>query len=160
MRAPIIPLIIILLSISCDTLSQEKSLTFTGSTPCGQGKMLLPAVPVDAPCEFMKWHLTLFFTTGNLPSTYTLSCQYGMTKAGTTDFLNKQKVEMSGSWRISHGIKSNENAIVYQLGTDGSTKVSFVKFSNDILHLLDNERQLMIGNPGWSFTLNRVIEKR
>jgi hypothetical protein len=34
--------------------------------------------------------------------------------------------------------------------------INFVKLDDNLVHLLDPEGKLMIGNAAWSYTLNRV----
>ncbi|GAC1426432.1 MAG: hypothetical protein NVS1B13_15750 [Flavisolibacter sp.] len=59
---------------------------------------------------------------------------------------------------ITKATSSNGNAIVYRL-TDDITKktISFLKLSDDLVHLLDQGDQLMIGTGAWSYTLSRKL---
>jgi hypothetical protein len=110
-------------------------------------------------CEFAKWHLTLYRNVSGEPANYQLSCEYGMTLPNTTSVGNqKQILNLQGNWSIKKGTKTNADAVVYQLET-GKQSISFLQLSDDLLHLLDNEGKLMIGTPGWSFTLNKVNAK-
>ena len=57
---------------------------------------------------------------------------------------------------IVKGTAANPNAVAYQLHDDKTNNtISFVKLSNDLLHLLDKDKRLMIGNAAWSYTLSR-----
>lgn len=60
-------------------------------------------------------------------------------------------MKKEGSWRMGKGIKSNPEAVVYEL----NGAVSLFKVDPDILHVLNRDRSLMIGTGGWSYTLNR-----
>jgi hypothetical protein len=51
----------------------------------------------------------------------------------------------------------NPKAEIYQLyGEDSQVAVSFVKLSEDLLHVLNKDGTLMAGNAAWSYTLNRT----
>jgi hypothetical protein len=64
---------------------------------------------------------------------------------------------MKGGWDIVKGTKTDPNADVYQLySEDSQVAVSFVKMSDDLLHVLDRDKTLMVGNAAWSYTLNRT----
>ena len=79
-----------------------------------------------------------------------------MTQPNTTGFNKGSDVELKGNWSIIKGTASEPGAIIYQLNINKSSQpLYFLKLHNDLLHLLDNEKKLMIGNPGWSYTLNR-----
>ncbi|MDB4919021.1 MAG: hypothetical protein JWQ54_1004 [Mucilaginibacter sp.] len=68
-----------------------------------------------------------------------------------------KKAEAEGRWIITKGTKANRNAVVYQLNPGkGKSAIFFVKMDDNILHLLYSDKSLMIGNSGWSYTLNRI----
>ena len=62
-----------------------------------------------------------------------------------------------GKWTILKGSKTDLNALVYQLDPDSPGGfLSFLKGDDNILFVLDRERNLMVGNIYFSYTLNRV----
>jgi hypothetical protein len=64
---------------------------------------------------------------------------------------------MEGKWEIVKGTKTDPDTEVYQLlSEDSQVAVSFVKMSDDILHVLNKDHNLMLGNAAWSYTLNRT----
>jgi hypothetical protein len=129
---------------------------FIASTPCNKDVKPLAVIPADADCEFMKWKLVLFQDAAGSPTTFQLNCTYGMTQPNTTGFKDGSPVELKGNWSIIKGDAAEPGAIMYQLNFDKPAQpLYFLKLNNDLLHLLDNDKKLMIGNPGWSFTLNR-----
>lgn len=135
---------------------------FVATTPCSQGTRPVPAIPVGADCEFIKWSLTLYQDeSGKTPATYQLHCGYGLPKQGTTGFTGGGKeIEMEGKWSISKGTHSNPDAIVYRLEDDKTGKaVLLLRLNDDLLHLLDSDRRLMIGNGAWSYSLSRTGNK-
>ena len=67
------------------------------------------------------------------------------------------KSEAEGRWAIVRGTKTNPDAIVYQLNPDKpGMELSFLKLSDNLLHIVDQNEKLMIGNEFFSYTLNRV----
>jgi hypothetical protein len=132
---------------------------FVASTPCSEGTRPLPRIPVKADCEFIIWNLTLYQDPKtSTPTTYKLNYTYGLSQPSTPGFIGGgTKVEMEGKWTIVKGAGSNAGAIVYQLDTDRpNTSISFLKLNENLLHLLDSDKRLMIGNAGFSYTLNKL----
>src|SRR6266542_1346037 len=86
---------------------------------------------------------------------------YGLPKQRTKGFIGGgKKVEMEGKWTIIKGLATNPNAIVYRLNDNKTNKtISFLKLNDKLLHLLDGDQHLMIGNAASSYTLNRIGEK-
>jgi len=136
---------------SCSQESKELG-TYVGATPCIQGAQPLQGIPKDSDCEFIKWELTLYVNERNEPVKYKLGYTYGISQPNTQGFKDGKKIEIQGEWKMAKGSKTNPAATIYQLDYG----VSLVKLSDGILHLLDNEKRLMVGTPGYSFTLNKI----
>lgn len=132
---------------------------FEGTTPCSRLTRPLPQIPEDTDCEQMLWRLVLYQDpdTEN-PTTYGLNSAYGLPKQGTPDLVRGgTPIVMVGKWDIAKGTQTNPDAVVYRLDPDDPQKaVSFLKISDDILHILDRDRALMVGNGAWAYTLNRM----
>lgn len=142
------------------TQPAPRATIFVASTPCSKDLKPLPGMSATTNCEFAKWHLTLNRNTSGEPSSYKLVCEYGMTLPNTTNVGEQRKtLNLEGKWTIRKGTKTNTDATVYQLETDNNQQISFLQLNGELLHLLDNEDKLMIGTPGWSFTLNKVNNK-
>jgi hypothetical protein len=136
--------------------------TFVASTPCSEGTRPLPGMAANASCDFIKWNLTLYQDESKqAPTTYKLHYSYGLSKAGTTGFIDGgTSAYMEGTWTIDKGTPANPNATVYQLIDSKTNKtISFIKLTDNLLHLLDGDKQLMIGSAAWSYTLNRTNNK-
>jgi len=107
----------------------------------------------------MIWKIFLYQdATTESPTTYTLESTYGPSQANSLGPAGGgTPIEMKGKWSIVKGTKSDPDADVYQLHSEDSrVAVSFVKMSNDILHILNRDKTLMLGNAAWSYTLNRT----
>jgi hypothetical protein len=135
---------------------------FVASTPCSQGTRPLPGISESADCEFIKWKLTLYQEESTKsPATFKIHATYGLPKQGTKEFIDGgKKVELEGTWTTIKGMGPNSNAILYQLHDKKSGRtISLLRLSDHLLHLLDSDQQLMVGNAAWSYTLNRIDNK-
>ena len=139
--------------------SKKEFAKFIAATPCLKGSQPLPGIPSDSDCEFTKCELILYVNDRNEPANYKFEYTYGISQPGTQGFKDGKKVSSEGKWKISKGSKTNSSAVIYQLDPDKPDRsISFIKLSEGILHLLDNEKRLMIGTAGFSFTFNRVTK--
>ena len=132
---------------------------FVATSPCDAASRSLLKVPPTAGCELIKWHLTLSQDpASHAPTTYKLTYTYGLPLQGTTGLIQGgTKVEREGRWAIVRGAKTSPSATVYQLDPDRpSESVSFLKVDHNLIHLLDRDGRLVVGNAGWSYTLNMV----
>jgi hypothetical protein len=132
---------------------------FAASTPCSEGTRPLPAIPANAACEFIHWNLTLYQNPKTfIPTSFKLTYVFGLAQQGTPGFINGgTREEMQGKWSNVKGTASNPDAIVYRLTDDKTGKtISFLKLNDNLLHLLDTDRRLMIGSAAFSYTLNRI----
>lgn len=132
---------------------------FVATSPCDVVSRSLLRVPPAAGCELIKWQLTLDQdATTHAPTTYRLTYTYGLPQQGTTGLIQGgTKVEREGRWAIVRGAKAGPSATVYQLDQDKpSESVSFLQVDHNLIHLLDRDGKLVVGNAGWSYTLNRA----
>lgn len=126
---------------------------FVGSSPCDEGIKRVLQIPLDAPCELIEWRLAFFQQPATrAPAGYELRFKYGPAVPNQPGLsATAQMLERKGSWKTRTGILGNPAAVVYEL--DGTA--SLFKVSEDILHVLNGDRSLMVGTSGWSYTLNR-----
>jgi hypothetical protein len=132
---------------------------FVATSPCDAGSKSLFRIPETAACEMIKWRLTLYQDSSALtPTTYQLEYVYGLSQPNTNGIAQGgAKVARTGKWAIVRGAKTNPDAMVYQLDPDKpQASVSFQVVDQNLLHLLDRDEKLMIGNDGWSYTFNRT----
>jgi hypothetical protein len=122
--------------------------SFEATTPCDEVSRSLLHIPSTDKCAMMKWTLTLL-----TPTTYELIYTYGMDKAGTRGFSERAITKkQSGKWTKS----KYKNTEIYTLTADNCPSLSFLKLNENVLHLLDANKNLMVGNGAWSYTLNRI----
>ncbi len=127
---------------------------FAGSSPAGEAIRPILQIPQDANAELIEWNLTLYQDRKTKsPTTYRLHCDYGPAVANLPGLGKKRTTVLrEGSWTIGKGIKSNPEAVVYEL----KGAVSLFRIAPDVLHVLNRDQTLMIGTSGWSYTLNRM----
>jgi hypothetical protein len=138
------------------TVAKEE---FVGSIPCDDlSQTFVGGIATNVPCHCITWRLTLFTNlNAGARAKFTLNAKYGL--QGKTDPNQLEEgptVEVQGEWEILHGTKTQPNAVVYRLyGDERKESVSLVKVGGNILHFLNEDKTLRVGNAGWSYTLNR-----
>ena len=158
----VIACVTISLCLACASsgLSQTRTVAkeeFVGSIPADDlSRAFVGGLATNVPCHCITWRLTLS-TNLNAPAKFTLSATYGL--QGKTDPNQLEEgptVEVQGTWEIVRGTKAKPNAVVYRLYPEGRKEsVSLVRVGENILHFLNEDKTLRVGNPGWSYTLNR-----
>jgi len=121
---------------------------YEGRSPCQEISRLLN-VPKRDECIKIKWQLILYRDPATHdPTTFAL---------GGLVWRNPPK---TGKWSIVKGTKGDPDAEVYQLDTDDQNGfLSFLKVDDNILFFLDKNRELLVGNEHFSYTLNRATMK-
>jgi hypothetical protein len=147
-----------LVSVACGgerTTTREPSVfgEFVGTSPCTESIGPVFQIPTDANVA-IRWNLTLRQDpTSQVPTEYELRCDYQSAAAGTPKSdIRKYTIKRKGTWTIGKGTKWNQDAVVYEL----NGAVALFQLNRDILHVLNPDRSLMVGNSGWSYTLNRA----
>lgn len=153
-----------LLAITPCTPSPESNTTlgvFVGTSLCSDSARPLLGIPAGAQCDRTKWDLTLYVDARNQsPTTYRLSSEYGYHVDNRTLVMKGSNVS-EGKWSIAKGVNGDPDAIVYQLNPgDREKTISFQKIDSNIIHLLERNRTLSIGNSGQSFTLSATNPQR
>ena len=118
---------------------------FDGKSPCQEIARELD-IPVNAGCFKLKWRLFLYHDPGTLtPTTYKIEGTF------YRDAIRE------GRWAIVKGTKTDLDAVVYQLDPEKPNESQFfLKVDDNILFFLDKDRNFMVGNAEFSYTLNRV----
>ena len=129
-----------LLLIACCSSGKEKA--FTGSTPGGIVIRKFLGIPTSDSIDFMRWKLII------RDHDYNLQCNYGIGKNNSNGFINGgKKIELTGT------LKKEKNYYRFQ---NGDKTLLAAELNPDLLHLLDENNMLLIGNGGWSYTLNSM----
>ena len=129
---------------------------YEGTTPCTDAVKKILNIPADKKCDMMRWRLSIYKDSKkSIPSDFDLFYTYGIGKQGTKGFTEDAiTVELKGKLTIYKiGIST-----VYNLYDDSSKiTLSFLQPDQNLLHLLNENKQLMIGTGAWSYTINRTI---
>ncbi|HEX5151486.1 MAG TPA: hypothetical protein VFW07_08550 [Parafilimonas sp.] len=114
--------------------------TYTGSTPAGVVVRTFLGISLKDSIDFIRWLITLD------NSSYMLDCNYGISKPNTNGFIDGgKKIKLSGNVRKKE---------YYYLLQNGNKVLKIASINNNLLHFLDANNNLAIGNSGWSYTLN------
>jgi hypothetical protein len=152
-----LPLLLITGWVRPGLISPEPEI-FIAATPCDAIPRHLLAIPANLDCEMIKWRLTLRRDPRNLGrDDFKLQYTYGMTKPGTQGFMNDGfSKEISGKWVISKNTGRTPGRQVFTLKPVSSqTSIALLQMNDRLLHLLDIQGNLMIGNAGFSYTFNK-----
>jgi len=133
----IVAIFFFLLITSC---SNGKEQAFTGSTPGGSIVTQFLGIPIADSIDFIRWKLVI------RDHDYNLQCNYGIGKNNSNGFINGGKIiELKGTF------KKDKN--YYQI-QNGDKTLFVAELNPNLLHLSDQNKTLLIGNGGWSYTLN------
>lgn len=138
------------LNSSC-TLASDRNdkIIFVGCTPGDDLIKSQLGIKNETVIDFIKWDLTFSNLNSN---TFMLNIVYGESQPNTLGFKNGgQKKSYQGEYQIS---KNNGNEIYQLKSNEFQTEIALIKLNANILHILTPKKQLMIGNGGWSYTLN------
>lgn len=137
--------ICILLNASCVKASTSSTeISFIASAPGDDEIKSAFRIPVEKKVDFIRWNLIL-----NQDGKFNLHISYGESQPNTNGFKG-------GGERLSFSGKFIVKDNIYELKSENfSTPISLIKLNENLLHLLTSDRKLMIGNGGWSYTLNK-----
>lgn len=129
----------LLLIVSC---GHGKEKAYTASTPAANVIKSFLGIPLADSIDFIRWKLII------RDNDYELHCNYGIGKNNTNGFINGgQKIELKGA------LKKDKN--YYRL-QNGDKILHIAELNTDLLHLMDDNKSLLVGNGGWSYTLNSL----
>ena len=153
-------LIAVLIGLTCSPAARSESAVFgifEGTSPCDAVSRKPLQIPTTVNCEMIKWSLILFQNRDSIdPTTYELNFSYGLSQSNTNGLINGgTKVARRGRWTTAHGTTTAPNAVTFELDKGSAGAMSFLKLDHNVLHLLDSDRNLAVGNAGWSYTLSR-----
>src|SRR5687767_2188737 len=140
----IIPLFLsTLIIVSCASGKENKKENiYTGSTPADAIVRSFLGIPLTDSIDFIRWKLIL------QDNRYQLQCNYGISKPNTDGFINGgKKIELNDV------LKKEKNNYVLQ---NAGKTLKLAELNADLLHLLDADNNLLVGNSGWSYTFNNI----
>jgi hypothetical protein len=130
----------IALFISC---ANSKETNYTASTPAGSVVRTFLGISLADSIDFIRWKLSL------TDLRYTVECTYGIGKPNTNGFYDPKTVKLSAT------VKRDNATNTYTL-QNGNTTLKLAELNANLLHVLNNDNSLAIGNGGWSYALNNI----
>jgi len=122
--------------------SYGKEVTYTGSTPAAAVVRKFLDIPLEDSVDFIRWKINI---SGQH---YTLQCSYGLGQPNTNGFINGgSKITVNGSLQKEHN---------FFLLSNGHKKLKLAVLNENLLHILNPDDSFLIGNGGWSYTLNNI----
>lgn len=149
MKSHIIVLLVVSMAVSGSLSIDKSAFKLVGSTPGDTAIKTMLGIKPDAVIDFIRWDLLI-----NKDETFRLSIQYGENQPNTLGFKKGGTAQIiEGKYQVS----ATENwEQVYTLQRkDGTAILNLVAISTNLFHMLDDQSQLLVGNAGWSYTLNR-----
>jgi hypothetical protein len=155
------PIVLVLLINSSYTgWSQKQPVElnyFAGSTPCDSFIKTRLKIPETKPCDFIKWSLVIN-TQNDKPGTFQLTALYGESKSNTNGFIGGGTLaEATGSFVVTQGTPNGTQANAYLLQSNSfDVAIELVRMDENIFHFADGNKNLLVGNGGYSYVLNRT----
>jgi hypothetical protein len=120
----------------------SQKINYTASTPAGETVRDFLGISRSDSIDFIRWYVTI---TDH--KEFNLSCSYGIGKPNTNGFIDEKKITLKGAVDFKDR--------VFTLNCSDK-KLSMLVLNDNILHLLNEDGSLMVGNGGWSYTLNAM----
>jgi hypothetical protein len=122
-------------------ISSANVQTYVGSTPAHDVIRDFLQISLTDSIDFIRWRLEMD------ADMYKLQCRYGLAKPGTPGFSNEQSVAFEG--------QLSKSGNFYFLKHKGKS-ISILEVNANVLHFLDHNNRLLIGNGGYSYALNNT----
>ena len=132
-----------LLSIICFvSCANSKETNYTASTPAAPLVKEFLGIPLTDSIDFIRWKLSL----NDLK--FTLECNYGIGQPNTNGFYNGgKKVVLSGP------VQRDKNNYILK---NGDQILKLVELNANLLHIVNNDNNLLVGTAGWSYAINNI----
>jgi hypothetical protein len=134
------------------------AIIFLASTPGDAHIKSLFTIPADRNLDFIKWNLTLNPVASENRGAFSLELMFGEIQPNTQGFKGGgDKLSFTGQYMISASADPTFKGEEYHLKSNQlPTEVLLLKINDNLLHVMETQSELMCGNAGWSYTLNRV----
>lgn len=144
-------LLCLLCTSTCSHTIVPSELILAGSTPGDEIIKSMLSLPSDNEIDFIRWNIKL-----DKNNSFVLSISYGKSQPNTLGFIGGgEKRKIIGTYSISKNENSNFKEIYHLRNDNQKIQISIVKLNNNLFHILTPQNRLMVGNGGWSYTLNR-----
>jgi len=128
----------------CNSATAKEAI-YTGSTLAHRDVRVFLGISLTDSIDFIRWKLTLN------DSRYSLNCQYGISKGGTPGFIDAKKAAFSGTL-----VKQAYYYVLQQ----GNKSFYLLHINDNLLHLLDKNKNFLIGDGSYSYALNSTTPSK
>lgn len=130
-----------------NTAALSPKIVLVGSTPGDSIIKSMLSISPDKQVDFIRWDLTLDQTA------YVLNIVFGEGQPNTRGFKGGgETISIRGKYTVSKKPRGE----IYELRIEKTpTPISLVRLNENLFHLLTPDNKPMVGNGGWSYTLNR-----
>jgi hypothetical protein len=130
-----------LLLLLFTTCVKGEQISYIGSTPANSAvvREFLGISHSDS-IDFIRWKIVC------QDDKFSLKCNYGIGKPNTNGFMQ------GGKWVELSGMLTKQNHYYF---LESKNKIlGLLEVNSSLLHLLNADNTLLVGNGGWSYTLN------
>lgn len=149
------------LIITCFDSGEAKSnesstgIILVASTPCDEEIKSILEISADTKIDFIRWELSLS-NNDSENHTFLLNINYGESQPNTLGFIKGgEKMSIHGSYSSSNGTANAKSYVYHLKSSQLNGELLIAKLNSNLWHLLTSRGDLMKGNGGWSYTLNR-----
>ncbi|HLO82285.1 MAG TPA: hypothetical protein VK166_15080 [Chitinophagaceae bacterium] len=125
--------------------SSDLSSVYIASTPGDDPIKMILSIPAESKVDFMRWNLVL-----SSSGEFSLKLSYGESKPNTLGFKEANERHYEGKYFVS----KNHLDIYHLKGKGINGELMLARINENLFHILTSDQQLMVGNGGWSYTLN------
>ena len=119
-----------------------KEQTYIGSTPANSVVKDFLGIRISDSIDFIRWTIVID------QDSYQLHCNFGLSEPNTTGFKKGgSKLQLSG--------RCSKVGNYYHL-RNGPKLLKLMEVNTDLVHFANADNSLLVGNGGWSFTLNSI----
>jgi hypothetical protein len=122
---------------------------FFGTSPCAEFVKSKLQIPSGENCDRIKWRFSLHDS-----GKHELTREWGFHVDNRT-YLPKGTASFTGTWKIAKGRTGDPKGVVVQIDPHEPNSIAFALIDQNILHLLDPNMNLAVGDSGASYTLSR-----
>ena len=121
-----------------------KEMNYTASTPANNTVRQFLGIDLKDSIDFIRWNLKITDR-----KEFNLSCSYGIGKPNTNGFIHEKKVQLKGT--------VSDDGTILRLNANNRSLSCHI-LNQNLLHILNEDKTMMIGTGGWGYTLNSLQE--
>lgn len=129
---------------------------YEGSTPAGAFIKSTLKIPGNITCEFIKWKISMSSAKTSV-DTFNASLWYGESQPNTNGFKSGGHwLQFYGKYKTRNGSNKFHSKQIIELHAPALNQtISLLQLSDALFYILDKNDNLLIGNGGFSYVLNK-----